>query len=539
MKNPTRKAVAYLRDLMKKQKTAQVSFGYRDLAFFWSYVKPVWKLGARSLVLILISSALGSLLPLSSKVLIDFVVARNEPVAVSEVLRALGLGSFASAVRYGLGSLNVVVIAMFLISVVAGGLALVQRYFSVRFQEEVTFNLQTAIFEHILRFPIGFFREKQTGYLMARISDDVQALQSLFSQQAAQILTNVFYLAFGIRIAFCLSARLTLIALAILPLYAVANYVFGGRLRSRSWDVMERRAVVSQHVQEAISGVELVKSYSGEQREARKVAGRLRHVVTARIDSFMLSALSGNLLRSVQVFSTLLLTWFGVREMLYGRMTVGDYVAFNAYLIYLSGPVQTLSTFHLAVQSNFASLGRLMEIFRMNTEFGTAEQPDGLRPTSLRGEVEFRDVTFAYREGRPVLQDIRLTVAPGEVIALVGPSGAGKTTLVNLLLAFHRPRSGAILFDGYDLTKLDLDWLRRQVGLVSQEGFLFAESVRNNIRYGQPQASEEQIVAAARAAATFTRISYACRKATKPWSASADRGYRWARSSGFPLHGRF
>ena len=500
MMDSVRRAVAYLRELMRKPDVEPVSFGYRDVAFFWPYVKSVWKFGAISLILTLVASALGSLLPLSSKVLIDFVVMRHEPLMVGRLLRALGMESLVHTVQQGLASLNGVVLAILFISIVAGGLALVQRYFSIRFQEEVTFNLQTSLFEHILRFPISFFRQKQTGYLMARITDDVLALQALFSQQVANIVTSVFYLAFGIGIAFSLSVRLTLIALAVLPIYALASFVFGGRLRSRSWDVMERRALVSRHVQETLSGVEVVKSYAGEQREMRKVAGRMRQSVMARIDSFMLSALSGNVLRGVQILSSVLLTWCGVREMLGGRMSVGDYVAFNAYLIYLSGPVQTLANFHLSVQPSFASLGRLMELFRMSTEYGSAGRADGLRPASLRGMLEFRNVTFAYQDGHPVLRDISFTAVPGETIALVGPSGAGKTTLVNLILAFHRPGSGAILIDGHDLVEIDLQWLRQQVGLVSQEGFLFAESVRNNIRYGQPKASDEQIVEAAQSA---------------------------------------
>lgn len=495
-----RRAVAYLRELMRKPEAPPVSFGYRDLAFFWPYVKPVWKVGATGLILTLAASALGSLLPLSSKVLIDFVVMRQEPLMVGRLLRALGMGSLVPTVQQGLGSLNGVILAMLCVSITAGGLALVQRYFSTRFQEEVTFNLQTALFEHILRFPIGFFRRKQTGYLMARITDDVSALQSLVSQQTSNLLTTVFYLAFGIGIAFCISGRLTLIALAVLPFYAITSYVFGGRVRSRSWDVMERRALVARHVQETLSGVEVVKAYASERHEIHKVAGRMRQSVTARIDSVMLSVLSGNVLQGVQVLSSMLLTWCGVREMLYGRMTVGDYVAFNAYVIYLSGPVQTLTTFHLSVQPSFASLGRLIELFRTSTESGTTGRPAGLRPGSLCGLLEFRHVTFAYQEGHAVLRDISFTVAPGETIALVGPSGAGKTTLVNLILAFHRPGSGVILLDGRDLVELDLDWLRRQVGLVSQEGFLFAESIRSNIRYGQPHASDEDLVAAAKAA---------------------------------------
>jgi ABC-type multidrug transport system fused ATPase/permease subunit len=181
-------------------------------------------------------------------------------------------------------------------------------------------------------------------------------------------------------------------------------------------------------------------------------------------------------------------------------MTIGDFVAFNSYIVYLSGPVRTLSVFHLGLQPILASLERLMEIFRMTPETASAAGGQGERLQAVAGRVEFRGVSFAYRSGFPVLRDVAFAAEPGDVVALVGPSGAGKSTLVSLLLAFYRPDAGAILLDGRDVRGLDTVWLRRQIGFVPQEGFLFADTVRNNIRYGNPSASDEAVIEAARAA---------------------------------------
>jgi subfamily B ATP-binding cassette protein MsbA len=506
MSAPLRRAVAYLRELLRAPEPAPVAFRYRDLAHFWPYVKPVWRLGALGLLLILAGSAVGTVLPLSSKVLIDFVALQREPSGVLRALQALGLGATAGTAQRALASLNTVVLALLALSAFGGAVELARRYLLVRFQEEVTFNLQTAVFEHVLRFPIGAFREKQTGYLMARISEDVHALQALFTQQGTQILTSVFYLVFGLAIAFALSVRLALIALAFLPFYVLANYLLAGRVRSRTREVMERRALVSRHVQEALAGVDVVKSFSGEQQEARKVAGRLRQVVRARIDSLMLASLAGNVLHGVQVVSGLALTWFGVRELQAGRLSVGSYVAFNAYVIYLAGPVQTLATLHLAVQPALASLERLLEILRTRTEFAPGASGTG-RPDPVRGEAEFAGVGFEYERGQPVLAAVSFTVRAGEVVALVGPSGAGKTTLANLLLGFYAPAAGCVRLDGHDLRELDLGWLRSRVGYVPQEGFLFADSLRNNIRYGNPEADDEAVVRAAQAANIHDEIA--------------------------------
>lgn len=501
MESKIKKAHEYVKEILKNPKPSQSSFRYKDILFFAQFVKPLWKIGVISLVLTILSTGLGSLLPLSSKVLIDFIIMKKDFQRVENLLESLNLGSFISLTRHFLESINLVILSIVVIGTTIGIIGIIQRYLMFRFQQELTFNLKTTLFDHILRFPMSFFKRRQTGYLVSRISDDVDALQYLFSQSLPDIIASLFYLAFGIAILFMLSVKLSLIALSILPAYVFINYYFGGRLRSISLDECETNAQVSKDIQEILSGVEVVKAYTSEKRELQKVSGKMRAVIHARVKGTVLSLLSNYAARSAQLVTTILIMWFGVKEILTGSMTIGDYVAFTSYVLYLSRSVNKLSLSHLYLQPIFASLGRLMEIFAMVPEF-KHEEPSGISPVQepAYGEITFKDVSFSYDGKRPVLEHISFSANLGEIVAFTGPSGSGKTTLVNLILKFHSPQSGSISLDGHDLKDIPSPWLREHIGVVSQEIFLFNDTIESNIRYGRPRATKAEVIEAAKKA---------------------------------------
>jgi len=286
--------------------------------------------------------------------------------------------------------------------------------------------------------------------------------------------------------------------MSILPVYVFINYYFAERLRSVSLSEMETSAQVSKDVQEVLSGVEVIKAYTAEEREVRKVSLRIRSAIHVKIKSMILSLLSNYSARASQLISTLLIMWFGAREILKGSMTVGDYVAFTSYVVYLSSSINSLSMIHLSLQPIFASLERLMEIFRLVPEFRKGEKL--AKPEKVDGEIRFEDVSFYYEEGQAVLKNISFTARPGEVIALVGPSGAGKTTLVNLMLKFYVLQSGRVCLDGHDLKEISSKWLREQIGVVSQEVFLFNDTIEKNITYGSPYATRDEVIEVAKKA---------------------------------------
>lgn len=493
-----KQAIEYLSKVFKKPDSREGGFRYGDVLFFLQFARPLWKLGLISLVLTVLSSALGSLLPLSSKVLIDHVIMKQGFHNIETFLNSHHLGAFVAPVAHLLGSVNLLVVAILIIGMIIGVIGIIERILTLRFQQEITFNTQTALFDRVLRFPLSFLKDKQVGYLMSRVSGDVNLLQYFFSTAIPRLATNACYFIFGFIILFTLDNRLSLALLAILPVMAFINYLFSARVRARSYREMERQAQISKDMQEVISGVEVIKAFVSEKSEVAKVSGKIRRLFSTRLKSTLLTSLSGSLMQATKLACILFVVLLGVHQIQKGAITIGDFTAFVVYVVYLSSRLIGISSVFMTLQPVFASMGRLLEMFTTVPEFSVNKKSERtITPQKVMGKVEFKEVSFGYERDKPVLRNITFTARPGEVIALTGGSGAGKTTLVNLLLKFYRPESGLISLDHRELWQIDTQWLRRQIGVVSQEIFLFNDTVENNIKYGRPSASMEEVITAA------------------------------------------
>ncbi len=479
--------------------TAPRPVGLRDIIFFLRFGKARWTWAALGICLTMVASGAGALIPLGGKALIDYAVLKSGLSQVDRLLRAWGLAAAVPAATRVLGSADLIVLAVMLLGVATAAAAMLQKYVLFRFQQDVARTVETALFDHVLRFPLSFFRRQQTGYLMSRVRDDVQVVQYIFSEGVAHALWRALFLVFGLLFVFAINRALALVSLVLLPAAFLITRSLGRRLLKVSTAERERGAEVSREVQEVLSGVETVKAHTAEERQVDRFSERLGSALAMRLRAFVLSLLSGFSVSGFQFGYTLTVMWFGSHEILAGRMTVGDYVALTSYAVYFAGSVNSVVAFYMALQPALASLGRIMELFSLTPETADLSPASGEVPP-MTGAVSFDHVSFSYDDGEPVLSDITFSVLPGQIAVIEGLSGAGKTTIVNLLLKFYEPLSGVVLIDGRDIRHVSARWLRDGIGVVSQDIFLFNDTIADNIRYSRPGASDAEVEEAARLA---------------------------------------
>jgi subfamily B ATP-binding cassette protein MsbA len=349
-----------------------------------------------------------------------------------------------------------------------------------------------------MRQSLAFHRARQTGDLLSRVSNDVVVLQRALSNDLIEAVRAPIVIAVAIGMMAALEWRLTLFALACLPGVALIIAHSGERLRVLTREVQERLGVLNAFLQERLSGIETVQLFGMERREAARFgeinARNYRaNMRVARITSFLVP-----LVEFISAFGLLVLIEVAGRLTIEGRLAIGSLVAFGLVAQKLGSRLSLLGKIWLSAQQAAAAGDRVFEI--LDTAEEVPEQPNAPELPRVRGEITFRGVSFSYRDGAPVLRDIDVRVAPGEVVALVGASGAGKTTLANLIPRFHDPAAGRIEIDGIDISTVALRSLRAQIGIVPQSPILFGGSAGENIAYGRPDASPEEIEAAARAA---------------------------------------
>ena len=487
-----RRTAAFTLDIMRRPATARSDLRFSDLTFFLRFARPIRNVGVLALAATALVSAAKTVLPLSIKFFIDNILLGGTETSDALLAGAGGL----------LSSLDTLIAALLVLGLFTGGMDLLRNYWTARFREGYAFNLQTTLVEHVLSLPLSYFKSQQTGYIMSRLSDDVQILQYTVSQYLPLIVANGLYVAFTLAILCILSLKLTLVVAAFIPLYLLVNAVFIRRIRAATHRERERQAYVSRDIQEVISGIDTVKTHAAEEREVNRVSGTLARMVDARIKNTMLSAFSEYFRIGTMSLMLIAVFWVGGNEVLAGGMTVGDFVAFAVYVVTFAPTVNTFFAFPVVMQPAATSASRLRDLFAMDGE----PAGGGVVPAAVQGRMEFSGVRFGYAESEPVLADADFVIRPGEVVAVVGRTGAGKTTLVNLILRAFAPQEGTITLDGRDLASLDPRWLRRQVSLVSQDLFLFHTTIEENIRYSRPEATFEEVVKASRKAQVHDEI---------------------------------
>lgn len=385
--------------------------------------------------------------------------------------------------------LDRIILALFGIQVLLFGASWVTNYSFSRFSLEIMTGIKNDLFHRLLRFPMSFFAGRETGYLMSRVGE-VEGLNLFFSSTLIYVVVSLARFVFCLGILFRLNAGLTGLALLVLPLLFGISRWFTRDMRRLSWDYFERSAELSRGMQDSLSGIEVVKAYGAETREAAKFQVHLNDLKKVNVRRTVLMSLYSESLSFLAAGAGFMILRMSGWKIISGTFTLGSYLAFSAYFAQLLGPTQLVANLGLTLQPAKVALHRIRELMKVVAEDESGPVAD---IKSFEGRIELRDVKFEYEAGKPVFSNINLDIRPGEKILIGGPNGSGKSTLIKLIMGFYHPQSGEILLDGRPIQEISKASLRERISIVSQNSFLFSDTVRNNVLFSNPQATPSEL----------------------------------------------
>jgi ATP-binding cassette, subfamily B, bacterial MsbA len=450
---------------------------YSQLKRLTGYARPYLPLLSLGIVFTLFSSGLNLVFPGLFGKLIDasfLKVGSTDTAPLDRIVLAL-LGIFALSALFGAA----------------------QSYLLSRMGSSVVADLRRALFSHLLTLSPRFFAAHKTGDLTSRLTADVGTLQTVVSTALAQLFSQSVTLIGGVALLFFTSGRLSVLTLAVIPLVIGTAIVIGRRVRRVSRQVQDAVAAANADAEEAISGVRVVQSFTAEPLERARYGAGIAASFRAALKRAQLQALMAGIMSFLTFGALAVVLWYGGRQVMSGEITPGMLVSFLFYALQVGVTVASLTGIFNQFQEALGASGRIFELLDEQTDLPEVAQPQLLGDT--QGRVAFQNVSFGYedRNDLPTLSTLNFEILPGQQVALVGPSGAGKTTLVSLIPRFYDVSQGALLIDGIDVRQLSVQELRANIGLVPQETLLFSGTVAENILYGRPDASMTEVQAAA------------------------------------------
>lgn len=399
----------------------------------------------------------------------------------------------------GLAALKTISLLLLVFTAVKGVSEYFSTYLMARIGQSAVLRLRQDLYSHLLGQSASFFERHRTNYLVSRLVSSAAAIEAGVTGTLRDMLRESFTLVAFLAASFYFSWRLTLGSLTIAPIIAFLTARFGTSLRNLARESLEGNKTLTDTAQEALANHNIVKAYRAEAREGVRFTTIAKRIVRANLRTARIVGFAPPTIEMIGIVFIVLLLFFGQREISAGRMNAAQFLTVIIFLFRSYDPMRKLSRLHNAMEQALAAAQHVWEVMDENAKIPEKQNAIDLRP--LRREIELRNVSFDYAdETRPVLRNVSLHIPACTMVALVGESGGGKSTLTKLLPRFHDPNSGAILWDGIDLSDVSLSSLRRQIGLVPQETVLFNDTVRHNIAYGRPEATNEQIEEAARIA---------------------------------------
>lgn len=435
-----------------------------------------------SLTVTMSVTAIRILPPYLTKILVDDVINANNRGALVGIILAI-LGVYAASAVLGWA----------------------QIYLSHWLGNLVVVDLRTDVYRHVQRLSLRFYDKRQTGWIMSRVTNDTSFLQHFMVHQVQEIAVHILTLIAIAVVLFTMNWRLAVIALLPTPFVLLGTTRFAKRMHKVYHRIWRRVSDMHSVLGDTIPGIRVVKAFTREEEEVEKFAEKNRDVLDENMKMIRIISLFYPAMGFVTALGSIFVWGFGGAQVIDGQLaagtegaagalTIGTLVAFISYMGQFYGPIQALSRSTEQLQGAITAAERLFEILDTEPE---PERDQGRRLPTIRGEIRFEQVSFYYEKGDPVLQEIDLTIAPGEMIGLVGSSGSGKSTLVNLIARFYDVTEGRVTLDGVDIRRIDLQFLRENIGMVLQEPFLFHGTIAENIAYGRPGATMKEIVQAA------------------------------------------
>ena len=445
---------------------------YKRLILF---ITPYWKQLLLAIVCIIMSAAANLYVPWIIKDMIDKVLMEKDMVL-----------------------LNVIAIGIVVVFLFRGIFYYGQSYLVAYIAQRVIIDVREKLYIKFQKLQLAYYEKKQTGTIMSYITNDVAALQTALVDSLIELVTESSVLVGSLIMMFYLDWKLSLVTLVIVPLIGQAMKIFGRKLKKSGALIQERTAEITSLLQESISGVRVVKSFAREDYEIDRFQLQNNLNFKANMKSVQQSSLLTPVVEFLAAVIVTVILWFGGYQVVNGALTTGALIAFLTYAVNLANPVKRISRVYGTINKAMAAADRVFKV--LDTKEELKDKPNAKPLPEISGQVTFEHVSFGYKPDVLVLEDLNLTAQPGQVIAFVGPSGAGKSTIASLIPRFYDVVSGCIKIDGIDIRDVQIKSLREQIGVVPQETVLFSGTVKDNIRYGRLDATDEEIIEAAKAA---------------------------------------
>lgn len=447
-----------------------------------SYLKPYWHLAVIVGIITIVTTGLGLLPTYITRPLTDQVFAPIAPTTPEARFRLL----------------NLLVLALIGIYVLNTGIGAVQNYISRWMGTSVIYDLRTQAYEHLQKLSLSFYSKSETGRLIARIGEDTSRLQWFITDSLREIIMDILMIVGMCGVLFYLNWKLAAITLIPLPVLIIGAGYFGHKMHRLFHRLWRRMATITAILADTIPGVKVVKAFAAEEREIDRFNVASKDIFDHSIRVAKLTMIYYPIMGFATFAGGIIVRWVGGGQIIDGALTLGTLMVFMGYMMRFYSPIQGLTRVNERFQRAAAAAERIFEILDATPEI--VETKSSVALPNLQGRIKFENVTFSYDGEKNALEDVSFEVEPGEMIGLSGPSGAGKSTLVALVCRFYDVTNGSIYIDGHDIRDIKLHSLREQIGVVLQEPFLFHGSIAENVAYGNPKATREEIIAAANAA---------------------------------------